>query len=1254
MTTFLPSAEELRNNPPPAITPRAVGEVSSPWEVMKAAAKSEALETDYWYNEGNTRSTILRQLANRLGPEVYGPLLPESALAINGVPENVPTEEALSYVLAPAIDAPAVKAKQDEFAQNLFRKIKEMQSEDHSLFSDISINSIAALDDEVKRQRQAEYRDAQDTLEMGGTFSGVSEFLGRGAVAMTDQTSLAMMPLGLEGSIGRVVVSEAVLGGLGEAAILPRMQDQAEKLDIADPDATTQIAMGMVFGGALPLAGHTISRGARLTINGVGRYLDLRAGRNLTPDVPPDVPPGQTPFEAEAIFRQTENSLKSDGQLPNLPAPSDAVAWRNAIASVESRGSGDYGAIGPVMSSGSYAGDRAYGRYQIMGRNIPEWSRRHLGREVTIEEFMANPDIQDAIFDGEFGSYVQKYGSPQDAASVWFTGQPLSKGGSRSDGFITGNEYVRRFNKALGDPDATAPRTSSGTGAGADIPTGTRAGYTAPDQVVTPSGTRIDVAYEVVDASLLTRASGDLQPRDRTRAASDAQITQIAAELDPARLMPSAEADRGAPIIGPDNVIESGNGRVAAIQRAAPDRKAAYRAAIIEAGFDIPEGVQEPVLVARRKSDLSPAARVDFVNDANTSSIARMSATEQAAQDARALSSHTMAQYDPAHAIGAPDNTPFTRSFLANLPANERAGLTTAEGRLNLDGERRLKQALFARAYGAPDLIAKHAEAADPAMRSLIDALAEAAPNWSALRADIEAGLIKSEMDLTDHLLDAVRLIGDARKAAAKGGTSTAGAIDDALAQISLDGQIHPLTEALVQIFRKGDRVRPDREITELLTGYTDEARIVGKTDAALFDDELSSGPMEVLNAIQKETDLFAPGGPGTRPRDEALYRQPNRSAAQSRSGQAGAPLDTRQIPEQAYIDGAQSEGSIAADAQAIEDLRSQLQAMSHEASKVEADLADMKSRQPFTTIEELYAKHGDAPSMVEAAQADLSARGRAISEQTGIEFKDPGPKDRGTVEDKMARKSYVSATQLTDTARGGFILKSVEDAETVISALRESGEIVDEGWSITNTGYLDRKVLVRAENGVIAEVQLWIDQVFQAKKARGHAIYTERRSGNITAEKAAKLREEEVSLYAAALREAGVNPSKLLGKSNTPKVDANSLFNSSSDPTTAAVSSTSKASTGVQSPPFSSKAKASPLPTENNTAGRPSQFANTMSDTSTTRVSALRSEVKKTGDFEIKLPDGQTYRASDILDDLEADSDVADIINLCNPKGGA
>lgn len=121
--------------------------------------------------------------------------------------------------------------------------------------------------------------------------------------------------------------------------------------------------------------------------------------------------------------------------------------YANAIASIESAGSGDYAALGPVTRKGN----RAYGRYQVMDFNIGPWTEKYLGRRMTPEEFLASPEAQDAVFAGEFGSYIQRYGNPQDAASAWFTGRPLSEGAGRSDILgTTGSAYVDKFNRALG------------------------------------------------------------------------------------------------------------------------------------------------------------------------------------------------------------------------------------------------------------------------------------------------------------------------------------------------------------------------------------------------------------------------------------------------------------------------------------------------------------------------------------------------------------------------------------------------------------------------------------------------------------------------------------------------------------------------------------------------------------------------------------------------------------------------------------
>lgn len=132
--------------------------------------------------------------------------------------------------------------------------------------------------------------------------------------------------------------------------------------------------------------------------------------------------------------------------------------YASAIRAIESRGSGGYSALGPLTSRG----DRAYGAYQIMGSNIGPWSKSALGRSITPEEFMANPRLQDQIFQNQFGKYVSKYGNPQDAASTWFTGRPLSQGAGARDVLGTsGQQYVDKFNEELSKMGGTANSASN-------------------------------------------------------------------------------------------------------------------------------------------------------------------------------------------------------------------------------------------------------------------------------------------------------------------------------------------------------------------------------------------------------------------------------------------------------------------------------------------------------------------------------------------------------------------------------------------------------------------------------------------------------------------------------------------------------------------------------------------------------------------------------------------------------------------------
>jgi hypothetical protein len=150
------------------------------------------------------------------------------------------------------------------------------------------------------------------------------------------------------------------------------------------------------------------------------------------------------------------------------PAAPDGSPYAGAIKSIES--GGKYDIVGPTHPR--YG--RALGAYQVMEANLPEWSKAALGREVSADEFLANPKVQDAVFQNRFGGYVQKYGNPQDAASAWFTGRPLAQGANAQDVLgTTGQGYVDKFNRALGQdaqPVQVAQATPSAPSGGSMSP----------------------------------------------------------------------------------------------------------------------------------------------------------------------------------------------------------------------------------------------------------------------------------------------------------------------------------------------------------------------------------------------------------------------------------------------------------------------------------------------------------------------------------------------------------------------------------------------------------------------------------------------------------------------------------------------------------------------------------------------------------------------------------------------------------------
>ena len=131
-----------------------------------------------------------------------------------------------------------------------------------------------------------------------------------------------------------------------------------------------------------------------------------------------------------------------------------------AIASEE--GTGSYNQLGNPTKDG----DRAYGKYQVMGKNIGPWSQEILGTPLTPEQFLNNPSAQEAVAKAKLSEYNTKYG-PVGAAKAWFAGPGGMNNPNATDvnGTSVG-QYGANVSKALGfsgDP-ASAPTGAADTG----------------------------------------------------------------------------------------------------------------------------------------------------------------------------------------------------------------------------------------------------------------------------------------------------------------------------------------------------------------------------------------------------------------------------------------------------------------------------------------------------------------------------------------------------------------------------------------------------------------------------------------------------------------------------------------------------------------------------------------------------------------------------------------------------------------------
>lgn len=328
----------------------------------------------------------------------------------------------------------------------------------------------------------------------------------------------------------------------------------------------------------------------------------------------------------------------------------------------------------------------------------------------------------------------------------------------------------------------------------------------------------------------------ELQPRDRTRAADQAQVILMAAKLDPEVLLVEFHSiDRGAPIIGKDLIVESGNGRVMAIQRAireapraireAPQSYQKYLAALEKMApqYAIPltelAKFQHPVLVRER---LTKVDRAIFGKEANLSTSLGTSPIETARADAGLLRVQDIFNLEVGEnqgiddALRAVSNAGFVNAFLSHLELNQRASIVDAEGKLNQEGIRRLTMAMFVRAFPGDTglrLAEKFFESTGETVKNVMNGILKALGRLAQAEALVASGQRAKGLSIADDLMNAVNIF--ARIKADTSGMTVA----KYLAQLQLQSrELTPFQEKL--LMEIDTRSRSGRAIGELLNNY--------------------------------------------------------------------------------------------------------------------------------------------------------------------------------------------------------------------------------------------------------------------------------------------------------------------------------------------------------------------------------------------------------------------------------------------------
>ena len=381
----------------------------------------------------------------------------------------------------------------------------------------------------------------------------------------------------------------------------------------------------------------------------------------------------------------------------------------------------------------------------------------------------------------------------------------------------------------------------------------------AGDYVVVGGG-RIPVQYQIVELNNMITSHDDagavnenypqeLQPRDRSRSASDTQIASIVNNFAPERVGQAEIATEGAPIVTPEGYVAVGNGRAMAIRQVYKnaEKAQAYKDYLAGKGYDL-NGFEQPVLVRRLAIEMNNEQLKALVDDANTAGTMQYSDSENALRDADKMSGNLLDLLDMEADIDSAANRRFLNAFFAEVvPTAERNAYLDKDDKITRKGVERVENAIVAKLLPDARMLSILVENPDNNIRKVTKELAKAAPAIISFENDIAAGRINTDYSIAGDVTGAVDLL---KRAKDRGVT----AAEFIAMRDMFEEPISSSTQNMVQLFEKSTGA------TDFLNKIRGYIRQAGEQGDMSQDNMFGMQPVsktELLDNLAKQESLF-------------------------------------------------------------------------------------------------------------------------------------------------------------------------------------------------------------------------------------------------------------------------------------------------------------------------------------------------------------------------------------------------------------